>query len=85
MTIETTDDQAFTEPELFPHVMIYLTGSLDVGRGWTVTLSVQTADGKNVMQRWSRAGGSLSHGRSKMTSDLETAYDMALGALQVFG
>jgi len=86
MTIEmTTDQEEFDEPELFPRIMIYLTGTLDVGRGWAVTMSVQTADGKNVLQRWSRAGGSLSHGEGKMIGDLTAAYEVAMSNLQVFG
>lgn len=86
MTIEMTPDlPEFDEPEMFPRIQIYLTGTLDVGRGWAVAVAVQTADGKNVLQRWSRAGGSLSHGEAKMIADLTTAYEIALSNLQVFG
>lgn len=86
MTTETMDDlPEFDEPELFPRIQIYITGTLDVGRGWAVAVAVQTADGKNVLQRWSRAGGSLSHGEAKMIADLTTAYEIALSNLQVFG
>lgn len=85
MTAELIDDlDEHDEPELFPVVMIYITGKLDVGRGWSVTCSVQTADGKNVMNRWGRQGGSIEHGRQKMLADLDTAYGMAMESMQAF-
>jgi len=85
MNIDTTDpDESGQQLEMFPQVNIYLTATLETARGWGVRVSVQTPDGRDVIQRWSRAGGSIPSGLGKMSSDLETAMEIACQYLQAF-